>query len=606
MFGYPTVLIGLLFLGASVPGVATDRPAKPKPEKIPLLSNRAMDQLFAKDWDASMRFDPQKASILGVHTYDDQLTDYSPKAISQRHAHDCEMLRQAQAIDRNRLEERNRVSYDLFVWTKRMAVKRQRFPNELIPITHLDGMVVDLSQLPDSMVFKSGIDFAKYASRLNGVPGQVDQVIDLMLRGIKLGFTPPREAVASVQTLIADLIPEDFQKSPFHAPYAAMPESIPVLERESLGADARLIYLKRVVPSLARLLAFFRDVYLPGCRTTIGCSDLPDGETYYRWAVKAHTTTSLTPKQIHEMGKAEVTRIHREMEKLMVGVGHGGDFKAFLELLRTNPAHYYTNPEDLIRGYQELATRANEKLPRLFNRLPSLNYGIKRIPASREPFEIGIYYDQDAIQDGFSGVVYANGYKPETRPKFDMEAKFLHEAVPGHHLQLQLSKEMKGLPMFRQHLVLNAHCEGWALYAERLGYEMGFYRDPYSRFGQLNSELLRAMRLVVDTGIHAFRWTEEEGVRYIVANSSESELSARTEVRRYAIWPAQALAYTVGQQQVLRLRKNAETRLGSSFDLAKFHDQILSEGALTLEMLDRLVSSWITETEHGRHSRGSR
>ncbi len=584
------------------PSMAAEMPAKLVSAKSSSLADRSVELLFAKDWDATLRSDPQRASTLGEHRFDERLTDYSIQAIERRKANDRDALRDALAINRKRLSEQNKVSYDLFVWTKRIAVEGQRFPTELVPITHLDGMVINLSQLPDAMAFKSKDDYARYLSRLEGIPSQVDQVIKLLARGLAIGFTPPRGAVAGIPAVISDLFPQEPAKSPLLAPYLEMPESIPATEREALASEARISFRKKVVPALMRLLDYFRDTYLPGCRATIGCSGLPDGEAYYRWAVKAQTTTRLTPPQIHEMGKSEVARIRREMNKLINEVGFKGDFKAFLEHLRIDPKFFYTSPEDLLQAYQAMAKPANEQLPRLFNRLPNLGYGVKRIPVSREPFEIAVYYDQTPTQDGSNGNLFVNGYALGTRPKYDMEALFLHETVPGHHLQLKIAEEMSFLPEFRKNLILNAYCEGWALYAETLGRDMGFYRDPYSRFGMLNNELLRAVRVVVDSGVHALGWSEDEATAYLLANTTQAEATARKEVNRYAIWPAQAVTYTVGKNEILRLRRKAESSLGSRFDLAKFHDQVLSEGALTLDQLDRIVNAWIDKTKWGTTS----
>jgi uncharacterized protein (DUF885 family) len=375
-----------------------------------------------------------------------------------------------------------------------------------------------------------------------------------------------------------------------------MPTTIPAEDRERLQGCALAAITNVVYPRFRKLHRFLTEEYLPKARESIDCTDLPDGEAWYAFRVRRMTTTSLSPREIHDLGRAEVARIRAEMEQIIAQTGFEGSFLEFLVFLRTDPQFYYENARELLAGYRDIAKRVDLELPRFFGRLPRLPYGVMPIPSYAEKSQTTAYYQPGASAFGRPGVFYANTYEIRTRPKYEMEALTLHEAVPGHHLQIALAQELEGVPDFQRHSETTAFVEGWALYSEKLGEEMGFYRDPYSKFGQLTYEMWRAIRLVVDTGMHALGWSREQAIEYFKANAGKSEHDITVEIDRYIVWPGQALAYKVGELKIRELRALAEKELGDRFDLREFHDTVLGRGALPLDLLETQVKAWIQET----------
>ncbi|HEV7716875.1 MAG TPA: DUF885 domain-containing protein, partial [Steroidobacteraceae bacterium] len=361
-----------------------------------------------------------------------------------------------------------------------------------------------------------------------------------------------------------------------------------------------------VIPAYARFEKFFRERYVPASRSTDGIWDTPDGMAFYEERARFHTTTSLTPEQIHQIGLKEVTRIRAEMDKVIREVGFKGSFTEFLEFLRTDPRFYYKTPDELFRAYAVLAKQIDPELVKLFRRLPRTPYGVRPIPATSAPNTTTAYYQGPALDGSRAGYYYVNLYRPEVRPKYEMEVLTLHEAVPGHHLQISLAQEQADLPAFRRNAEHTAFVEGWALYTESLGDRIGLYKDPYSRFGQLTYDMWRAVRLVVDTGIHAKHWTRQQAIDYFKANAAKTEADIINEVDRYISWPGQALAYKVGQLRILELRSLAERELGPKFDIRDFHDVVLSNGAVPLDVLERQVKDWIARRSNGKTATAAR
>jgi uncharacterized protein (DUF885 family) len=385
--------------------------------------------------------------------------------------------------------------------------------------------------------------------------------------------------------------PED---SPMFAPFTTLPPAIPAEERARLTALARAAVSDVVLPAYARFDDFFNHVYLPACRTSVGIADTPGGGDYYRVLIREHTTTDLDPAAIHAIGLAEVGRIRAEMDGIIAGVGFKGDFQAFSRYLRSDPQFFYGDPQELLHGYMVIAKSIDPQLVKLFGKLPRTPYGVRPIPALSAPNTTTAYYEPLAMDGTRPGWFYVNLYKPEARPKWEMEVLTSHEAVPGHHLQLALQYEHAAdVPMIRRMSEFTAYVEGWALYAESLGPELGLYTDPYQRFGYLTYDMWRAVRLVVDTGIHAQGWTRSQAIEYFTANAPKSELDITNEVDRYIAWPGQALAYKVGQMKILELRAAAREALGARFDIREFHDVVLGTGAVPLTVLERTVRDWI-------------
>jgi uncharacterized protein (DUF885 family) len=368
---------------------------------------------------------------------------------------------------------------------------------------------------------------------------------------------------------------------------------VPEGDRPALAKRAAAAYTGRVAPAFRRLHDFLQKTYLPACRETTAASALPSGSAMYEYNVRWHTTTDLTPAQIHERGQSEVRRIRSAMDQVIARSGFTGGFDEFVRFLRTDPRFYYTEPSELLRGYRDIAKRADPELAPLFGRLPQTPYGVAAVPDAIAPSQTTAYYEPGALRAGRPGNMYANTYKLEARPKWEMEALTLHEAVPGHHLQIAIAQEIQGLPEFRKHSSYTAYVEGWALYAERLGEEMGFYRDPYSKFGQLTYEMWRAVRLVVDTGIHALGWSRQRAIDFFKANAAKTEQDIIVEVDRYIVWPGQALGYKIGELKIRELRERAEKALGPRFDIRAFHDEVVGQGALPLDVLEARVAAWV-------------
>jgi uncharacterized protein (DUF885 family) len=589
----------LILVGATV-GVEVHAASKAKTASgtIALSEGKRLAAILASDWDFYLREYPEVATGIGVHRFDEFLTDYSRDGIERRKAHDRSVLKQVLGLRKSELGHQDRLSYELFVWQKQISVEGQRFPSELIPIVQMDGVVLTLGSLPEQMPFSNEHDFEVYLRRLEKIPAQIDQVIELMKVGVERGFTPPGVAVVGVPDQIAGLMVGDRLANPFMAPFAKAPKGVGEVSLSKLALNAWGLMQDRVIPAFSKLHAYFRDSYLPRCRKTVGCYDLPDGKAMYLLAVRSNTTTNLTPEQIFALGQSEVARIRGEIKKVIESTGFKGGLAEFLDFLHTDPRFYYKNADQMMHDYRAMAERANGELGKFFDKIPRMPYVIQEIPAYRAPAESTAIYGPGASDSSRPATFFVNTYKLDSRPKYDMEALFLHEAVPGHHIQQAGAQELTGLPEFRKNLFIMSFCEGWALYAETLGYEMGFYKDPYSKFGQLNFEMWRAARLVVDTGIHWFGWTREQAYQFMRTNTGLSDQNIYSEVDRYMVWPGQALAYTIGKLEIQRIRSKAERELGASFDVRKFHSAVLNNGYVTLDILDKEVSAWI-ETEKG-------
>jgi len=551
--------------------------------------------LFDEDWEWELQHHPEAATLLGDNRFNDRLTDYSPEAIERSKTHEREVLARVQQIDRSRLSGQDVISYDLFLLDKKLLVDGFQYPTEYMPIDQMNGVQIALGQLAASTPFRSKKDYDDYLKRLASFSTQIDQLIALMKRGVETKWVPPAVPLRSVPGQIEGQITDDPTKSPFFDPFGRLPETIAANDRARLLESAKKVIAESLTPSFKRLDSFFKETYLPACRKDIAASSLPGGEGFYQYAIRRHTTTDLTAKQIHEIGKSEVARIHKEMEGIIHQVGFKGTFQEFLTFLRTDPRFYYTTADDLVAGYSYIAKRADGKLPQLFAELPRTPYGVKVIPDYEAPAQTTAYYQPSAADGSRAGLYMINTYKLDTRPRYEMEALTLHESVPGHHLQIARAQELKGLPDFRRNGGYTAYVEGWGLYAESLGSEMGFYSDPYSRFGQLTYEMWRACRLVVDTGMHAFGWSRQQAIDYMKENTAKTENDIIVEIDRYIVWPGQALAYKMGELKIKALRAKATKELGDRFDVRKFHNAVLDDGPLPLDLLESRINVWIAE-----------
>ncbi|HEX7181061.1 MAG TPA: DUF885 domain-containing protein [Thermoanaerobaculia bacterium] len=552
-----------------------------------------LKRLFDLAWEHQIQEVPEMATYLGYPGRHDRWSDQSPEAVKRREATTDKVLLALRSIDRARLTPSEQVLYDLAQRSLEREVEARRFPGEYLQISQVGGVHQDATQLLALMPGRTVEDYENILARLRGLPAVIDQTIAWLEKGLAAGVTPPRITLRDVPDQVKSLIVDDALQSPMLTAFNKFPESVRPEERQRLSREAVRAFGEQVAPALRKLHRYLTETYIPGTRETIAMTALPDGEAWYAFNVRGQTTTDLTPKQIHELGLSEVQRIRTEMDKVIASTGFKGSFEEFIQFLRTDPRFFFDKPEDLVAEYREIAKRADPELAHLFGKLPRLPYGVKPIPSYAEKSQTTAYYDGGSLAAGRPGTYYVNTYDLKSRPKWEMEALTLHESVPGHHLQVALAQEMEGVPEWRKHDGYTAFAEGWALYAESLGTEMGFYQDPYSKFGQLTYEMWRAVRLVVDTGMHSMGWTRQQAIDYFKANAAKTEHDIVVEVDRYIVWPGQALAYKIGELKIKELRALAEKELGPKFDVRAFHDQVLGNGSLPLNLLEKNVRAWI-------------
>ena len=549
-----------------------------------------LHRFFADEWERGLRESPETASYHGDTRYDDRWSDLSLAAIEQRNANDRAALARLKAIDRTRLTPADQLNLDTFAWQLERTVERQRFREWLMPIAHQGGVQTAETAL-EVMSFRNAEHYRRWILRLQKLPVLVDQTIVLMAEGVKAGLVPPRVLMERVPPQIAAQIVDDPAKSPLYKPFLAMPPGI--ADADALRRDAQAAIRDQVVPAYRRLQRAFVGDYLPRTRATTAVADLPDGRAYYDFLARWYTTTDLTADRIHEIGLAEVKRIGAAMEKVKAEAGFTGTMAEFFHFLRTDPRFYRKTPEALLQTYRDVAKRIDPELTKVFRRLPRLPYGVKPIPDTIAPDTTAAYYQNGAADGSRPGWYGVNLYKPESRPTWEMMPLSLHEAVPGHHLQFALALEMADAPMFRKIAYFVAYGEGLALYAEQLGYEMGLYDDPYDRFGQLTYEMWRAVRLVVDTGLHVKGWSREQAIRYFRDNAAKTDQDIVNEIDRYIATPGQALAYKIGQLKISELRARAEKQLGPKFDLRDFNDAVIATGSVPLSALEASIERWM-------------
>lgn len=588
-----------------VPARAQERPEAPPPDfqarfqalaenETGVPATERLHALFDLAWERTMNWSPEFATYVGYAGGDHGAwTDQSLEAIRSREAELGDPFLVLDGIDRDSLSAADRLSYDLLRRSVEEDVEGAGFPDELLPLNQMGGVQQGVPELLAIMPTRRVGDYEDILSRLRGVPVLVDQTIALLEEGLVRGVTPPRITLRDVPEQVENLLVEETLDSPMLKAFTAFPASIPEPERERLRVEAVAALREEVAPAYRRLRRFLVQTYLPSARETIALTSLPEGAAWYAFNARRSTTTDLTPEEIHEIGQREVQRIRAEMDAIREKTGFRGDMPDFNEFLRTDPRFFFDDDDELLEGYRDISKRADPELVRLFGRLPRLPYGVKPVPANAEKSQTTAYYQPGSPEAARPGYFFANTYALDTRPKWEMEALTLHEAVPGHHLQIAIAQELEDLPEFRRHGGITAFVEGWGLYAESLGGEMGFYADSYSRYGQLNYEMWRAIRLVVDTGMHAFGWSREEALTFFRANSSKTEHDITVEIDRYIVWPGQALAYKIGELKIKELRTEAERSLGEEFDIRAFHDVVLGAGAVPLDILEARVREWI-------------
>ncbi len=549
--------------------------------------------LFEADWEWRLADDPVMASLLGDRRFNARWRDLSPAAQARRVSHARAMLRAVDAIPKAELTAEDRLNAELFRREWRLWTEEQRFRWDTLALTHKDG-VHSIDELLPDLRFETLQDYRDWLGRIRAYATLVHQTIDLLDEGLKLGRVLPRVLLDRVPAQLARHHVEDPSQSPLYAPFKQMPATIPAAEAEQLREKARLYLGRNVAHALGHYEDFLRTEYLPKAPTATGIGHQPNGAALYAHFARKHTTTDLSPDAIHAIGLAEVARIRAEMTRIKDRTGFNGDLPAFFAFLRSDPRFKPKDAAALLQSYRAIAKRIDPKLVGMFRTFPRIPYGVDPIPDAVAPDTTTAYYMPPAADGSRAGTFYVNLYKPEVRPSYEMMALSLHESVPGHHFQIARAMELQGLPKFRRYgSDVTAFVEGWGLYAESLGDEMGLYENPYDKFGQLTYEMWRAVRLVVDTGLHVKGWSRDRAIRYFLDNAAKTEHDVVNEIDRYLADPGQALAYKIGELRFQALRAKATQALGARFDKREFHDMLLAEGALPLELVERRVDAWI-------------
>ncbi|MFS8063806.1 MAG: DUF885 domain-containing protein [Luteimonas sp.] len=556
------------------------------------LNQQALNQLFADEWERGLVESPENASYNGDPRFNGRWSDRSIAAIEKQGAEDRAALDKLHAIDRATLSPADQLNYDTFEWDLQHAVERQKFREYLQPVSY-EGGAQNASGITEVLPFASTKDYRDWLKRMDALPVVLGQSIALMREGVRTGNVPPKVLMQRVPRQITAQIVDDPASSPYYKPFLKFTDSVPQADRGALQAEAKRIITDRIVPAYRTFATYFNDEYLPHTRDSIAAANLPGGKAYYDFLASYYTTTDLTAAQIHAIGLKEVARIHAKMEQVKNETGFKGSLPEFFTYLRSDPKFFEKTPDALLTHYRAIAKRIDPELVKVFKIIPRQPYGVRPIPDNIAPDTTTAYYQQGATDGSRPGYYYVNLYKPEVRPTWEMMPLSLHEAVPGHHFQFARALELPDAPMFRKTAYFVAYGEGWGLYAEQLGYDMGLYDDPYDRFGQLTYEMWRAVRLVVDTGMHSMAWSRERAIAYFKDNAAKTDQDIVNEVDRYIGTPGQALAYKIGQLKISELRAKAQRELGPKFDLREYNDAVLETGSVPLDALERHIDAWI-------------
>ncbi|MXW72718.1 MAG: DUF885 domain-containing protein [Gammaproteobacteria bacterium] len=566
----------------------------------PVTAEQQLDELLAEEWAARLRENPLLATSMGVSDYNDRLPGVSVDDIERRKRKSAAYADRLNRIDVDLLPAERRMDRELFEWMLRTRIESASFYPERIPFIADSGFHSGLLRATDGVSFRKLGDYDDYLQRLRAIPRYVDQNIENMRAGIADGFVAPRVVLESVLPTVTAPAGQTVAQSAFFAPLRRLPDAIADADRARLEAEAREVIGRQALPALGRLAEFLDTEYRLHVRDSIGASELPGGAEYYRQRIRAMTTLDLSPDEIHEIGLSEVARIRSEMLAIVEELQFEGGIDAFVTFLRTDPRFYAETAEQLIGHASRIAKKVDGILPGWFNLLPRTPYGIMPMPAEMAPTGTTARYWSAPRGGNRGGYYWLNTYALDQRPLYELPALTVHEAVPGHHLQIALARELEDVPEFRRTLGFTAFVEGWALYTEWLGIEMGVYTTPYEHFGRLSYEMWRACRLVIDTGIHAKGWTRDRAVAFLADNTSLSLTNVENEINRYIAWPGQALGYKLGELKIKELRRRAEDALGSEFDVRAFHDAVLANGALPLPILERQIDRFIARSLNAR------
>lgn len=562
-----------------------------------------LNQLVDAYFEEMLKADPLIATYIGDARYNDRLANtISPEFVRQNIDLHKRYLDDARKIDKSRLAQASQLTLAIFIHECEAAVASGEFPGYLLPVDQMGGMTSNFAELgagENAQPFVTVKDYDNFLARTKDFSAWMDQAIANMREGVKQGYVQPRVVMEKVLPQLKAMLVDDVEKSLFYKPIASMPNDIPDADRKRLRREYTAAITETIVPAYKRVHDFIRDEYMPKTRATVAFTALPNGEAWYRFLSRQYTTTDMQPAEIHTIGLGEVARIRGEMSKVQTKLGISGDLKAFFKALDADTTQYFTNGADLLAAHRALKTKIDAKLPTLFGDFPKADYQIREVEAFRAQSSAGAFYQQPSADGSRPGIFYVNTYNLKAQPKFGMTTLSLHEASPGHHFQISIQQEIEDLPRFRRFLVgYTAYVEGWALYSESLGTEMQLFDDPYQYFGRLNDEMLRAMRLVVDTGLHTMNWTREQAIAYMLDNSYMAATDAEAEVERYIANPGQALGYKIGQLRIRELRTRAEKALGDKFDVKQFHSQVLRDGALPIDVLAAKIDRWIASQAH--------
>jgi uncharacterized protein (DUF885 family) len=599
------ILLGLCSSQLLLPLLAVAQGQSETPAQI--AAAKEFRAYLDADWKRWMELYPELATGVGYPGQNRRWADDSPQGIEARKDHLAASLRKLRSIARESLPPAEQLNYDLYrelleTSTEGLQYGDDPMPfrnvvpaNLRMPLSQMSGVQQGAAETLASTPHQTLADYEDILARMEALPRNVEEQLAMLKEGLRAGYTPPKITMRDVPKQIADLIPADPLKSALLDPFSEFPSSISNADRARLIDRAKQVYRASIRPAFLRLQEYVASTYLPACRESIAATALPNGAASYAFHVRWQTTTELTPKQIHEIGLAEVKRIRGEMDKVIALADFKGSFHEFTEFLRTDPRFYFEKPQDLIDAYKVIAKSIDPELVREFGKLPRNQYGVIPVPDFKAPSQTTAYYQPGAPSAGRPGYYFVNTYNLPARPKWEMQALSLHEAVPGHHLQLSLAQELADVPEFRKHVGYSAFVEGWALYGESLGEELGLYKDSYSKFGQLSYEMWRAVRLVVDTGMHTMGWSREQAIQFFKDNTGKTDQDITVEVDRYIVWPGQALAYKIGQLKIRDLRTQAEKQLEAKFDVRKFHDAMLENGALPMNVLEPHMKSWLEQ-----------
>ncbi|HSN72909.1 MAG TPA: DUF885 domain-containing protein [Steroidobacteraceae bacterium] len=594
----PLRWLAFVALAAVATGCSRDAPSPGAGEMASApVTGPDLSTLVEQYYEEYLELNPLQATVNGDHRYDDRLEDsLSERWLADSLALEQRYLAAARQIDAATLSPAERLTLEIFVYGREASIEAARYPSELLPVNQMGSLPAFFVQMGSGtsvQPFATVQDYENFLKRIAQFKGWVDTAIANMRIGIEKGVVPPRIVVEKTIPQIAAQVVEDPESSLFYRPVATFPDEIPDGDRSRLEAAYRNAIETDLVPAYAKLRRFLEDEYLPAARETVGLDALPAGQAWYASLVRRYTTTDLDPVAIHEIGLAEVARIRGEMDAIRQQVGFDGDLAAFMTHLKSAPEFRFDTPQALLDAYGAMRERVDAEVPRLFGRQPRTQFEIRPVEAFREQSAPPASYLPGAPDGSRPAVFYVNTYDVTSRPSYMIEGIYLHEAVPGHHFQIALQKEMQELPSFRRFSSVTAYVEGWGLYAESLGTELGQYTDPYARFGALTAEIWRAVRLVVDTGLHAKVWTRQQAIDYMTANSAIGATDVIAEVDRYIAIPGQALAYKVGQLKLSELRRLAEERLGTAFDIREFHEMILEDGSMPLSVLEAKALRWM-------------